>query len=166
MVSKDCGENWAIRKQLNGTSLLTKSDSVIAPFVPTASEWKNSTVSNITASYWTDEFRIMFEFNSGGGNDFYLDNINLYDPNMAGVNLLEERDFRLFPNPTQDVLHLINLKQSSPTSYSIYNCLGELLQSGSFSKQTQINTSELPPGTYLIQFNTIDQSVTKKFNKI
>ncbi|CAG5080922.1 M43 family zinc metalloprotease [Parvicella tangerina] len=165
-VSKDCGENWAIRKQLNGTSLLTKSDSVIAPFVPTASEWKNSTVSNITASYWTDEFRIMFEFNSGGGNDFYLDNINLYDPNMAGVNLLEERDFRLFPNPTQDVLHLINLKQSSPTSYSIYNCLGELLQSGSFSKQTQINTSELPPGTYLIQFNTIDQSVTKKFNKI
>ncbi len=165
-VSKDCGENWQIRKQLNGTSLLTKTDSIATPFIPSSTEWKNATVTNITSSFWTDEFRVMFEFNKDNGNDFYLDNINLYDPAMAGVNLLEKQDFRIFPNPAGELLNVINLRSNTTTDFSIYNSLGQAVTSGKFTKQTSISLKELPTGTYFIQLRNDEQIITKKFNKI
>lgn len=165
-VSKDCGETWTIRKQLSGTSLLSKTDTIANSFIPTSSEWKNTTVTNITSSYWTNEFRIKIEFNKDGGNHFYLDNINLFDPAMASINLLEESNFRLFPNPASNELNLINLTSHDPTQFKILNCLGETIQIGSFSKQRIISIENLPSGTYFVQFGDLENFNTIKFIKI
>lgn len=165
-VSKDCGESWTIRKQLSGTSLLSKTDTIVSSFVPNSTEWKNNTISNITSSFWTDEFRIKFEFNKDGGNHFYLDNINLYDPAMAGVNLLEENDFRLLPNPASDQLTLITLSSNELTEFKIYNYLGELIKSGNYQKQTNISITFLPAGSYYVQVNSPEHSKTIRFIKL
>lgn len=165
-ASSDCGESWTVRKQITGSGLLTKTDSVTTSFIPSSSEWKSSSVTSITSNYWTDQFRIKFEFTKDNGNHFYLDNINLFDPAMAGVNLLEEKEFRIYPNPASSELNVINLENSGITSFKIFNCLGELIQSGSFNRKTQLPIYNLPSGTYFIQLSSQDQSVTKKFNKL
>lgn len=164
-VSKDCGENWTIRKQLNGNSLLTKTDSITTSFVPDNTEWKNTTVTNISSVYWTNDFRLKLEFNKDQGNHFYIDNINLYDPAMANINLLKENDFRIFPNPTSTNINVFNLGKTGNTDYHIYNILGELLLSGSFSEKAKIDVHEFPAGTYLIELRNVEQRSMKKFVK-
>lgn len=165
-ASNDCGETWSVRKQYTGSTLLTKTDSIATSFIPNSTEWKSSTITSITSSFWTNEFRLKFEFTKDNGNHFYLDNINLSDPAMAGVNLLEEREFRIYPNPVSSELNIINLKGSDLINYKIINCIGEVIEVGKFTGQTQISISRLPSGTYFIQLNSQDESITKKFNKI
>jgi PKD repeat protein len=164
-ASKDCGETWSIRKQLTGTALLTKTDSIAYSFVPADTEWKNGSVSNITGSYWNDEFRLMFEFNKDNGNHFYLDNINLYDPNMLGVNLLASQEIRTYPNPVQNELHISNKTLNGIVEFQVFNVLGEIIYAGSFTDETIINTQEFPMGTYVIQFTDNRSIITQKFVK-
>lgn len=165
-VSNDCGETWTVRKQLTGSALLTKTDSIATSFIPTSSEWGSVTITSITSGFWTDEFRVKFEFGKDNGNHFYLDNVNLYDPAMAGINLLEENNFRVFPNPASSELNVLNLDNHDPTQYAIYNCIGELIQQGIIFKQGVISIDQMPAGTYFIQLESNEQSITKIFNKI
>lgn len=165
-VSNDCGETWTVRKQLTGSALLTKTDSIATSFIPTSTEWGSVTITSITSGFWTDEFRVKFEFGKDNGNHFYLDNINLYDPAMAGINLLEEDYFRIFPNPASSELNVLNLDDNNPTQYTIYNCIGEFIQQGIIIKQGVISIDQLPAGTYFIQLENQNHIVTKKFNKI
>jgi hypothetical protein len=76
-VSRDCGVSWALRWVGYGSNMAT------APvqsgfFVPSnSSHWEDYTVTNIDASFMTDGFRFKFEFICDGGNNLYLDDINI-----------------------------------------------------------------------------------------
>ncbi len=146
-VSNDCGNTWSVRKQLAGSGLLTVTDSVPASFIPSSDlEWKSSSISSITSSFWTNSFRVKFEFESSGGNNLYIDNINLSDPSMASVNILD-KIVRVYPNPSESVLNIME-NGMNWTSYVINNTLGQKLQTGNLSNTNHIDISILSEGVY------------------
>lgn len=149
-VSDDCGATWTVRKQLAGSQLLTKSDSIATPFVPTSGEWKNVAITSITNGFWTNEFRLKFEFVKDNGNHFYLDNINLFDPAMAGVNLLDKKDFQIYPNPSHGVISVLYDGVLENIPYLIVNQLGAIVQKGTIQNE-QINIQSLSKGVYFLQ---------------
>ncbi|MGD1847327.1 MAG: M43 family zinc metalloprotease [Salibacteraceae bacterium] len=74
-VSTDCGENWQLRWAGAGAAMATAPPHSNS-FSPTASEWNTITVP-LTSNFLRENFRFRFEFESGGGNNLYIDDINI-----------------------------------------------------------------------------------------
>ncbi len=75
--SNDCGKTWSIRRVISGTNL---SDLLaVTDWKPSSkTDWKIVNITNIISSFWTSNSRIKFEFEGNGGNNLFLDEINLY----------------------------------------------------------------------------------------
>lgn len=150
-VSKNCGKNWVTRKTLSPNVIATVSDTLITSFVPTNSDWKNIVISNINSSYFTSDFMVKFEFTSGGGNNIYIDNVNLYDPAQVGVE--EELSFSMsvFPNPSKDLINIKFNKVKNSPLISIFDVTGKLIQKNQFNgtfTQLELPIHNLTKGTY------------------
>ncbi|HRH69537.1 MAG TPA: M43 family zinc metalloprotease [Flavobacteriales bacterium] len=107
-VSNDCGTTWSLRKQLFAGSFLATAPDHLAPFVPEPDEWVGTQVANIGEASWVTGFRFKFEFESDGGNDLYLDDINL----RGGSVGLDDHDasraaLRIVPNPASQAAQVI-----------------------------------------------------------
>ena len=76
-VSNNCGATWSLRKNLHGNNSLTTGGDVSGSFVPEPDEWGYTEVSNISSGYHSSRFRVKFLFQSDGGNNLYLDDINI-----------------------------------------------------------------------------------------
>lgn len=133
-ASPDCGQAWAIRKTLHGIQLGSTTQSTA--FTPSSSaDWTTVHVTNITSTYWTNNFRYKFRFEGGGGNNFYLDNINIYSgsPSDALVVGLEELEdltrLAVFPNPTDNELNVqFSVQQDVDAIFEIQDITGKQIQ--------------------------------------
>jgi PKD repeat protein len=105
--SSDCGNNWGLLKIHQGVSNLPTAPDMDGNFVPTADQWMQNTIILTNLSYMTDHFQVKFEFVGKGGNNFYLDDINVYTPGGTGVAELDaQMNAFLFPNPSQQEMKL------------------------------------------------------------
>ncbi len=117
---------------------------------------------------------IKFHFGSGGGNNMYLDDINIRTPGTKpdGIQeLFEEFNFHIFPNPTEKTAQIsFRLKEANFVSIDIYDLVGKKIKQVlatsklspgdhqySFSKY-----EELPSGMYFIRLNINDQPLTER----
>ena len=173
-MSGDCGSNWNIRKTLSGanlSNLVSTSDWTPA----SVSDWTTVHVTNINSSYWNANTRIRFSFDGSGGNNFYLDDINVYPSSpttsiFLGVDELKSTDeIRIFPNPTDEVLSL-EFEMNSPQNidYEIFDILGKKIigtsiQAAAGNNLLVIPTKDLLEGSYFIQLNFGGKSVMKYF---
>jgi PKD repeat protein len=106
-LTKDCGEIWAQRKTMHGDQL---SDiSYPHDWEPAdMSDWTTVHMTNVTSSYFVSDFRYKFRFEGSGGNNFYLDDINIYSgaPSEDLVSLgelnLSSDELSVYPNPATD----------------------------------------------------------------
>ena len=75
--------------------------------------------------------------------------------------------FSVFPNPATEVLYITQEKGKQLKKIDIFNSIGQRQQvSYSFLKSgdyVEINTGSLSPGIYIIEMQTEDQRVVKKF---
>lgn len=98
-VSIDCGINWVLRKTISGANLSTAGIQS-SSFIPTASQWAQQSVS-LTGYSTQHNLFVMFRFTSDGGNNIYIDDINISGTSTASIN--EENsnpfDFTIYPNP-------------------------------------------------------------------
>lgn len=72
----------------------------------------------------------------------------------------EKSAFKTFPNPAKDILHF----SEEVSFYEVYSILGNLVLSGN-DETTNVNTSSLEVGTYLLKAMTNNTLVTSKFVK-
>ncbi len=163
-VTNDCGQGWGLRKSLHGQQLSTDVSS--SSFTPT-SEADGTTVhmTNITSQYWVNNFRFKFEFEAGGGNNMYIDNINIYEGSPSDnlvVGITENeliQNLVLYPNPTDDELNVqFSLESSQQVFVQIQDLSGKILQNNlinanSGSNLVLLNTSELSSGMYFMKIN-------------
>lgn len=171
-VSKDCGQTWALRKNLHGTSLDT--DISASAFVPSSlDDWTEVVVTNITSDYYVADFRYKFEFINDNGNNIYLDHINMYPESMLGINATASSvDLSVYPNPTSNQTTLA-IQSTNPSNCTIvlYDALGNEVQVvhdgilGSGTYEFEINTADLASGIYTIRFISDDQVQTIKLIK-
>ena len=156
-VSKDCGENWSLRKTLTANGILSSADPTTDAFVPTSDQWNFIEITNILETFLVENFRVKFYFESDGGNNLYLDNINL--TSVTGIEDLETAGVQMnvFPNPTNgDIdLSLTILRSSMANIYvtdvsgrKVLQHLNDLITAG--VHDLGIATSSLSKGTYFV----------------
>jgi PKD repeat protein len=165
-ISSDCGTNWSTRKTLLSTSL--SSQSVSSEWTPSPSDWVQVHVINISSSYYIDNLLMKFSFEGDGGNNLYIDEINLYQggPGSMGLDQLATLDkVVLFPNPTEEELNIqFNVIESSDVNLVVQDITGKLIQSNlvkatSGKNLVMMNTTDLASGMY---FMNILQGNSKK----
>jgi PKD repeat protein len=98
-VSDDCGQSWTLTRIVNTSTLSTVAAQTSA-FIPTSdSDWDEYTVNLNSYAGSNEPIQIRWEFLSGGGNNLYLDDINIditLSTEEIGGNTLS-----VYPNPTK-----------------------------------------------------------------
>jgi PKD repeat protein len=174
-LSKDCGLTWDQRRTISGNSLSNQATTTAwTPVAP--SDWVTVHMTNVSSMYWNENFRYKFTFDGSGGNNIYLDDINIYpgapsDNIVLGIqaNELMVEDLVVYPNPTDAEL---NVQFTTPTNqdlqFYVTDLSGKVLQSMTVQSKTGsnlvlINTSSFASGMYLLKMGTQDASKVMQF---
>lgn len=155
-VSNDCGNTWTVKKQVGGTNLNSAPGMSTGMYVPMASDWKTASVTNITASYLVNDFRIKFTYENVDGVALYLDDINI-SPN-AFIGEIEQGNLEIFPNPGDENL-TVNIPRNQEFSLVFYDLEGRKIneEKGNWGVgYKQFSTSNLSTGVYLIHLQSTD----------
>lgn len=175
-ITNSCGDAWAVRKTL----LLSQTSPVQSTTYTPASEsdWTTIHVTNITSSYLVDNFRYKFQFEAGGGNNIYIDNINIYEgapsddlvDGTAGVNEIAPiNGLSLYPNPVDEELTVDFIASSAqPVVLTIQDVSGKIaaqykVNANEGSNLVLMNTQELSSGVYFIEVKTEGSKQVKQF---
>lgn len=75
-VSQDCGENWTLRYVTGGSALASISQTSSPISNLTQSDWMDHSFA-IESVFLTENTRLRFYVTTDGGNDLFLDNINI-----------------------------------------------------------------------------------------
>lgn len=159
-VSNNCGTTWSLRKQLRGTTDLNTAGIVSGSFVPSGPEqWAITSVNNISALYHTSNFRIKFEFESAGGNNVYIDDININGLPVSVDELLGGNSaLAVVPNPATDVAQAIfQLEQAHNVRLELLDVLGRSVavfhdgQRAAGIHRVDIPVEGLRSGVYLVR---------------
>lgn len=161
-LTKDCGRTWTIRKSLHDVQLSFETEAT--PWQPTqASDWVTVHMTNITSSYWVSDFRYKFSFEGDGGNNFYLDDINIYrgtpTDNLVEIEELSSNwtKVELFPNPANDELNLnVVLNQNETLNIELIDITGKTVQQNAINgmegtNMVLLDISTVASGTYQLK---------------
>lgn len=172
-ITPDCGGSWAQRKTIHGDLLSPiAQNSSWAP--SSVNDWTTVHMTNVTSNYFTGDFRYKFEFESDGGNNFYLDNINIYygaptDELALGEMSAEFTDVTLYPNPADDELNIrFNVMNDVKTDLVITDLSGKIAQQSSINalagnNLVMLDTESLAPGMYFVTLNAGAAAQTLQF---
>lgn len=170
-VSNNCGQTWSLRQQLRGSTNLTTGGNTTASFVPNQDQWALAEVTNISNAYHVGNFRFKFEFESAGGNNLYIDDINL---NGASVGLDElmmgdATALIVVPNPALDEARaVLNLRDTGRATVELLDVLGrriQVLHDGQLAQgahRFDIPVNMLQSGMYFIR---LQQGSTNKVER-
>jgi len=160
MVTNNCGSTWIQRLNLTGAALETAPPQPGTWFIPgNTSEWKQASAS-IPTAYLTNDFRFKLVHTAYGGNNLYIDDINI--DVTAGVDELQQNisGIQVYPNPaTEQVNLLFDLAGAETLSVSITDMLGKTVyqsnrqQYAEGKNQVSINTANLAPGMYRVSLH-------------
>ena len=175
-ITKNCGDNWVQRKTLHGNTLSTQSFST--SWAPTSqSEWITTHMTNITSDYFVDNFRFKFEFEGNEGNNFFLDDINIYKGSPSNSIVLglaeigEIEELAVFPNPAEDEVNLrFAIGEAQDVIIQIQDVSGKIAQTHKVNAQIGSNlvmmgTKELAAGMYMLTIKIGQTQKTVQFIK-
>lgn len=164
-----CNGTSIARFNATGAALETVPVKTTA-FYPTApSEWKLVVATGLQSFLFTNNFRLKFVFNGNGGNNLFIDDINISVD--AGIHDIAE-DVQLmtvFPNPATDHFSLsFELTKPKSMTVKVTDVLGkevisiknDLYDSG--AQRLDINTTVLENGMYFVQLSDGLRAVTKQ----
>lgn len=161
-LSSDCGNTWDQRRTMRNSSL---SDLATEEnYTPVEADWITVHMTNVSSSYFVNGFRFKFRFESDGGNNIYLDDINLYggtpsDNLIASSNEIASAisEAKVYPNPTEgDINVVFDAAQQQTVNVSVIDMLGNIVNSYSVNANQGVNsvelsTSELSSGMYMVR---------------
>ena len=168
--SLDCGNTWSLKLPLTSSNLTTAPIHT-SVFTPTSTEWNEKQI-DLTAAGNSTNIRFKFTFTSGGGNEMYLDDINIAG-NPVGVDEFSSiASFNVYPNPTNSSAQIsFNLnKNINNLSIRVKNAMGQEVtnvingQSFNSGKYTLKIDEErrLSAGIYFVEFNADDNVKVQK----
>ena len=168
-VSTNCGLSWVLRKTISGTALATANVQT-ASFIPTSSQWAEQSV--ILSSFVSQQnLYVMFRFTSDGGNNIYIDDINIRG-NTTGIaedELSNTLSFNVYPNPVeQSTVAYFNLLNKQQVQLAVYDMLGRKVADVVDSELSagehnfSVSQSNLLAGMYYATLTIDKQRFTKK----
>jgi len=174
-VTRTCGNNWIVKESLKATDgTLVTAPNHSGYFTPESTEWNEAYVDNISSLYLVENFRFKFEFNSGDGNNIYLDDINIFDPTTVGINEVNKAalKYKVFPNPIENTLNIsFNLLHNTDVVGDVYDISGRKVMNlfdRSFQigvNEMQINTADWNSGMYFVRIQLEGETFIEKVIK-
>jgi len=172
-ISNDCGEDWTFKELFTSTSDLPSTEPTDDYFIPSGpDDWKLLTINNINPEERTENFRLQLAFWSNGGNNIYVDDINIIDePILTTENIEIEKDVvEIYPNPNNTGFATLKLEQrsSSNIQIEIYDAAGKKLEnlwSGELpagNQTLELDLAELSQGVYTLRAVSSDRIRTGK----
>ena len=169
LVSTNCGQSYTQAYTKTGTSLKTAAPQT-SGYTPALSDWRTETV-NLTSYGSATALQLLFEFTFQGGNNIYIDDINI--GGITGINedVANAFDLTIFPNPLNDQSVLsFSLPEKENVKVVIRDMLGRenvVLADGELSggeHNYPINTEalKLSQGIYFVELSAGNARVLKK----
>ena len=175
-ITNNCGDTWAQRKTLGGNQLSNLATA--SSWAPSSSQdWVTVHMPNVTSNYFTADFRMRFRFEGEGGNNFYLDDINLYagaPSNTVVLGVNDEASFSnpvLYPNPANEEVHVSYHSQDvNDVNVSVLDLNGKVLQnyfikSNSGQNMVMFDIQALAQGSYMVKLSSTKGQIILPFIK-
>ncbi len=169
-VSADCGETWSLRG-IWSNNFETAPFTNVNWFPSSPGHWEQVEITNILENHLVENFRFKFSFESDGGNNFFVDDINISGPLVSSVEDMDiSQQITVFPVPTTDLLN-IALYGVDPYMYHVelYNPVGQLVYAtgqNAFpggSDQITLDTRSYAAGIYhMVLLNDKGQRAVKR----
>lgn len=175
-ITGDCGNTWVQRKTLGGNQLSTIAQS--SSWKPSSqADWTTVHMTNVTYNYFQQNFRVKFHFEGEGGNNFYLDDINLYSGSPSNTIVtasLNEESFIntvIYPNPANEEVNVkFNTLHSSDVNVSIVDMTGKeiqnhLIKTNPGENLVLLDTKNLAAGSYSVKMQSNEGIIALPFVK-
>lgn len=170
-VSSNCGQTWSLRWSKTGADLATVANKSTNWVPASSSEWRSITLNNLAAWSSSSNVRFRFEFISNGGNNIYLDDINIVGP-YVGIESFAEESLSIvaYPNPAVDQITVsFEVPVLTLTSFEIMDMTGRVIKKSpliSFAPGEVNYMITLPEGIsngmYFLNINLGNSRYTKK----
>lgn len=159
--STDCGETWTIKSIKAGTSMATASATNSSFYPSNLNEWKTSIIDLSSLSTETN-VRFKFYFKNNGGNNFFLDDINI-DMKVGVEEITNVSSIKVFPNPmeTNSNISFTLIKNTTNLNIRVLDVTGKEVtkvvnntpfNAGKYSIKID-KENKLSSGLYFVEFN-------------
>lgn len=157
-ASGNCGRDWTLVWRNGGNAMATNPDYGF-PFTPAASNWSTNTADlNVVAG--NSSVLVKFEHKSTGGNNVYVDDINI----RKAVTSIEEPKpldhISIYPNPASSIVKISGLEQDQEYNASLFDYLGQRVLQTSVYESIEIPT-HLADGMYILRVE--NENASKAF---
>lgn len=171
-ISPDCGESWYLKKIHRGLTDLPTANASNVSWTPSSQDdWTGNTIIVDIESQLTETFMVKFEFEAHGGNNIYVDDINISGSNPNSIIEVNAGDMsmQIWPNPVGDNGTIrFSTNQAQDLSISITDVVGReiltlhngLVQAG--ESFYTFNRNSLSSGAYFVVAQSGGQKIVKK----
>ncbi len=167
-ASDNCAATWTTVYSKGPNDLATAPLDTTTNFTPSAAQWRHDVV-NLNAFAGQDNVLVRFKAISGGGNNLYIDDVNISNSALGIKENTLSATVNVHPNPfSTSTLIDFNLSQGQDVVFKVYNLLGrEVFASPPSSFPAGENTlgfraSTLADGVYFLQLNTTEGTTSQK----
>jgi hypothetical protein len=171
--SIDCGSTWQT-VTIKSASNLSSAPATDANFIPSGqSQWKDHLVTLSSTLASKPNVRFKFYFKSNGGNNIYLDDINIYGDLPTSIDEVKTvNNFTVYPNPTTEsaVVSYTLTTEVKVLKITLKDVLGKevtkIVNGQSFSagkySMSIDQGKKLASGLYFVEFNADNKIKVEK----
>lgn len=132
-MSTDCGQTWILKYTKSGSTLETVNDTALN-FIPLPSNWRQDAL-NISAAAGQPNVKFKFQFTYAGGNNLFIDDININGTVGLNDSQTEDIDLSISPNPTEtDAEIKFTLSNPENVTYCLTNVTGQKVLEKTYRK--------------------------------
>lgn len=169
--STNCGASWVQRATYTNTTLINNPVTT-SSFVPnTSTVWTQNSIL-IPSIFQTNNVRVKFQYKSClASNNIYIDDINISETVGIEENELNNFNFIVYPNPTNDLTSVnYHLNKNASIKLEIIDLLGKIVfQSptlnqveGDHTYSISKHEQKLSSGIYFIRLSVNNKPKTQK----
>lgn len=162
LISTDCGETWTSKKLFISTLHLVTWPATALPYFPQPdADWNLLVINNIQPEERTSGFRMKLELISAGGNNLFIDDINITEEMPVSVQTSADPNYRmeLMPNPTagNQAELVFDLQTAATLNLRVLDANGRTVLSEekrhftSGEHREQLDVNHLSPGIYFVE---------------
>jgi PKD repeat protein len=168
-ASGDCGQTWTVLRTKQGVSNLPTADDNNGNFIPQSeSDWSGDMITITSSSYMTDHFQLKFEFTAKGGNNLYLDDINVFGPQGTSIEDADHAAYlHVYPNPSEeDMRYEMTGWVNGQCDLTLMDASGRSIWKdqkwATLGTTTQSYLPHQTAGIYLLRVQNNDQVITQR----
>ncbi|MBI5540889.1 MAG: T9SS type A sorting domain-containing protein [Bacteroidia bacterium] len=129
LVSTNCGKTWAQKWAKLGAALQTTTVPNQNSFDPAPADWASDSINiHIYLNQHQTNFRFKFEFFGNGGNNIYLEDINIDNGTYTGMDSysMDLVNMEVYPNPVDENSTIsFDLPENMNTKIQIIDLVGK-----------------------------------------